>query len=91
MDGFDLDFKRAGSSCPVDPAERGYLNDFNAVLESLPWRVIDDHPHISELANNDLSPLLPSATQLLQSLERRTKPSVAQQWWRKALSFLRWR
>src|SRR5262245_27710075 len=69
--------------------ERGYLSAFNTAFEALPWRKIDSHPHISEVPGDDLSTLLPSATRLLHSLERRTRPPVLQRWWRQALSFLR--
>src|SRR5687768_16883220 len=35
--------------------ERGYLTEFNAAFESLPWQPSDTHPHISEVPNDDLS------------------------------------
>jgi len=73
----------------LTPEEKGYLSEFNAVFESLPWRPIESHPHISEVAADDLSKLLPSATRLLHSLERRTRPSVLQRWWWQGLAFLR--
>ena len=53
------------------PEEKEYLKDFNAVFESLPWRPIESHPHISEVPDNELTKLLPSATRLLESLESR--------------------
>ena len=55
----------------LTPEEKGYLTDFNAVFESLPWRPIQSHPHISEVPDEELAKLVPSATQLLESLERR--------------------
>ena len=73
----------------LTPEEQRYLCEFNAVFESLPWRPIESHPHISEVAGEDLSKLLPSATRLLHALERRTRPSVLQRWWRWALALLR--
>ena len=73
----------------LTPEEQGYLCEFNAVFASLPWRPIESHPHISEVAADDLSKLLPSATRLLHSLERRTRPSVLQRLWRRALAFLK--
>jgi hypothetical protein len=69
--------------------EKGYLSEFNAVFASLAWRPIESHPHISEVAADDLSKLVPSATRLLHSLETRTRPSVLQRWWRQTLLFLR--
>jgi len=53
--------------------EKEYLREFNVAFESLPWRAIESHPHISEVADVELSKLMPSATRLLESLERRTR------------------
>ena len=41
------------------------LAEFERVYRSLPWRVIQEHPHISELPDDDLSPLVPAGTRLL--------------------------
>jgi len=70
----------------LTPEEKGYLVEFTAALNALPWKPIEDHPHISEVADGDLSTLVPSATRLLESLERRTRPSVVQRVWRKILA-----
>lgn len=55
--------------------EKAYLAEFNAVFEHLEWRVMKRHPHISEVNDAELAKLLPSATNLLQALEKRTKLS----------------
>jgi len=49
--------------------ERAALAEFNRVFKSLPWRVIEAHPHISELADDDLSPLMETGQRLLGMLE----------------------
>jgi len=54
--------------------EKEYLTEFTGVWESLPWRPLESHPHICEVFDEDLAKLLPSATRLLESLERRTSP-----------------
>src|SRR5262245_25113836 len=68
--------------------EKGHLEEFNATFESLPWRPIESHPHISEVADKDLSKLLPPATRLLESLERRTRPPLLRRLWRQLLCIL---
>lgn len=73
----------------LTPEEKKYLAEFNEVYQSLPWRPLDSHPHICELADDHLSRLLPSATRLLESLERRTRIPALQRWWRQALAFFR--
>ena len=76
----------------LTPEEIGYLTEFAAAFEALPWRPIESHPHISALADNDLSTLfLPSATRLLESLEKRTRPPIIKRWWRQVMSMLRLR
>jgi len=55
----------------LTPKEKEYLKEFNAVFESLPWRPIESHPHISEVTDEELLKLVPSATRLLESLEKR--------------------
>src|SRR5262249_9829928 len=73
----------------LTPEEKGYLSEFHAVFESLPWRPLESHPHISEVTPDELPRLLPSATRLLDSLERGTRPSFLQRWWRRGLAFFR--
>ena len=71
--------------------EKQQLGEFNAVYAALPWQPIESHPHISEVGDEELSKLLPSAARLLDSLERRTRLPILKRWWRKALSFFRLR
>jgi hypothetical protein len=56
--------------------EKDYLKEFNAIFESLPWRPIETHPHISEVPDEELSKLVPSAKRLLVSLEKRAYATV---------------
>jgi hypothetical protein len=51
--------------------EKHCLEEFNAVYESLPWQPLKNHPHISEVSDDDLAKLLPSVIRLLSSLEKR--------------------
>src|SRR5260221_8589784 len=60
----------------LSPEEKGLLAEFNAVFDSLPWQPVEGHPHISEVVDQELSKLLPSATLLLKSLERRTRMPI---------------
>ena len=53
--------------------ERDALADFNREFDSLSWRVIADHPHISELPDDDLSPLVQPGERLLRLLEARNR------------------
>lgn len=48
------------------------LAEFECVYHSLPWRVIETHPHISELPDDDLSPLIPTAQRLLKLIDAAT-------------------
>jgi hypothetical protein len=48
------------------------LAEFERVYRSLPWRVIDGHPHISELPDDDLSPLVPAAERLYELIRTHT-------------------
>jgi hypothetical protein len=48
------------------------LAEFERVYQSLPWRVIDGHPHISELPDDDLSPLVPAAERLYELIRPHT-------------------
>jgi hypothetical protein len=63
--------------------ERAALADFTRVFESLPWRVIEASPHISELPDDDLSPLLPTGDKLLRMIEARTEGSERFAWLRR--------
>lgn len=62
--------------------ERAALAEFNRVFKSLPWRVIEAHPHISELPDDDLSPLIPAGEELLRMLEARTSRRYRFTWLR---------
>jgi hypothetical protein len=63
--------------------ERAAVAEFTQIFESLPWRVIEAHPHISELPGDDLSPLLPSGERLLRMLEARNSRSGPFAWLRR--------
>lgn len=65
--------------------ERLVLAEFTRVFDSLRWRVIETHPHVSELPDDDLSPLLPAGEKLLQMLEARTVRSGPFAWLRRLL------
>ena len=67
-------FRDAEAAALLSAEERSALAEFNQVFDSLPWRVIDSHPHISELPGDDLSPLLPAGERLLRMLEARSAP-----------------
>jgi hypothetical protein len=73
----------------LTPEEKEWVTEFNAILKSLPWRPIESHPHISDVPDEELSKLLPVATRLLESLERRTRPSALRCWWRNAVCFFK--
>jgi hypothetical protein len=73
----------------LNSEEKGYLGEFHAVFESLPWRPLPGYPHISEVNDDELARLLPSAARLLESLERRIRPSALQRCWRRILACLR--
>jgi len=49
------------------------LAEFNAIYESIPWAPIETHPFVSDTSEVELSKLTPIATELLQSLENRTR------------------
>ena len=63
--------------------ERAALTEFNRVFTSLPWRVIEAHPHISELPDDDLSPLIPAGERLLRLLEARASRRHRSGWLRR--------
>jgi hypothetical protein len=70
----------------LTPDEAKNLAEFNAEFDSLPWRPIESHPHVSDVADSELSKLLPSATRLLESLEKRIRPSLLKRYWEKIRS-----
>ena len=69
--------------------ERAALAEFNRVFKSLPWRVIEAHPHISELPDDDLSPLIPAGEKLLRMLEARTSRHPRFGWLRRLSGLFR--
>ena len=46
--------------------QRAALAELDRAYHALPWRTIADHPHISELPDDDLSSLVPAATRLFR-------------------------
>ena len=57
----------------LEDAEKAALAEFDEAFNSLPWRVIESHPHISELADDDLTPLIPAGARLYHLLEAHEK------------------
>ncbi len=62
------------------------LAQFNLIYESLPWVPMETHPFISDTSQHELNKLTPIATELLRSLENRTRrtgmlPTLSS-WWR---------
>ena len=51
--------------------QRAALAEFDRAYHALPWRGIADHPHISELPDDDLSSLLPAGSLLLRLIAPR--------------------
>ena len=49
------------------------LTEFNAIYDSIPWLPIETHPFISDASEDELTKLIPVATELLQSLETRKR------------------
>jgi hypothetical protein len=69
--------------------EQAALAEFSRVFESLPWLIIEAHPHISELPSDDLSPLVPAGERLLRMLESRTERPRRFAWLRQMVGFFR--
>ncbi len=61
------------------------LAEFNAIYESIPWVPIETHPFISDTSEGELNRLTPIGTELLQSLEDRTRKTSMRRlfssWW----------
>ena len=49
--------------------QRCALAAFETAYASLPWRVIESHPHVSELPGDDLTPLVPAGQRLLDLID----------------------
>jgi hypothetical protein len=50
--------------------ERLVVHEFDRLFDSMPWRVIASHPHVSELPDDDLTPLIPAGEKLMRMLEQ---------------------
>jgi len=50
----------------LTPEQSAALSEFEQVYHSLPWCVLADHPHISALPDDDLSPLMPAGKRLFE-------------------------
>lgn len=59
----------------LTPNELNLLAQFNIIYESIPWVPIETHPFISDTSEDQLNRLTPIASELLQSLENRTRRS----------------
>jgi hypothetical protein len=64
-------FRDARAVALLNDEERAVLAEFNRAFESQPWRVMEAHPHLSELPNDDLTPLIPAGEKLLRIVEAR--------------------
>jgi hypothetical protein len=53
----------------LSECDRSVLKAFEQAFASLPWQPIESHPHISELAGDDLSPLIEPGKRLLSVLD----------------------
>ena len=53
----------------LTPVQERALAEFDRAYGSLPWRVVEAHPHISELPDDDLSPLVSPGRRLLKLIE----------------------
>jgi hypothetical protein len=53
----------------LTPAQERALAEFDRLYRSLPWRVIAAHSHISEVLDDDLSPLVAPGLRLLELIE----------------------
>lgn len=65
-------FRDSQAAILLNDEERAVLAEFTRTFDALPWEVIPAHPHINELPNDDLSPLLPSGEKLLNLLDTRS-------------------
>ena len=50
---------------------------FTRVFDSLPWRAISQHPHISELPDDNLTLLVPTGAELFQLLQTESHDRAA--------------
>ena len=57
------------------------LAEFNAIYDSIPWVPIETHPFISDTSEDELNKLTTIATELLKSLENRTRNSNVRRLW----------
>jgi hypothetical protein len=61
--------RQPGAIALLSTDSRAALDEFNQVFESLPWQVIESHPHISELPSDDLLPLVAVGKTLYKALQ----------------------
>ena len=61
--------------------ERAAVEEFENIFQSLPWQPVASLPHMSELQDDDLSPLIPVGERLLRLLEAHAKPQARPKWW----------
>jgi hypothetical protein len=73
----------AEAAALLNAEERAAAAEFNRIFQSLRWRVIEAHPHISELPDDNLSPLVPAGDKLLRMLEARTARPRRFRWLRR--------
>ena len=69
----------------LTPNELRLLAQFNVIYDSIPWVPIETHPFMSDTSEDQLNKLTPIATELLQSLDNRTRRSgmlcMLSSWW----------
>lgn len=68
-------------------SELRLLAEFNAIYDSIPWIPIETHPFISDTTEDELNRLTPIATELLQSLDNRSRKTKLRLLW---LSWWAW-
>lgn len=78
-------FRDADTVALLNAEERAAVIEFNRIFRSLRWRVIEAQPHISELPDDNLSPLVPVGEKLLRLLEARAPRPRRFGWLRKIL------
>ena len=73
----------------LTPDEQRLLDEFNAIYESIPWVPIEGHAFISDTSEGELNKLTPIATELLKSLENRTRKTGIRRLWSSWWTWLR--
>jgi hypothetical protein len=62
--------READALALLNDEEQLVVRDFDRLFDSMPWRVILSHPHVSELPDDDLKPLIPAGKKLMRMLEQ---------------------